>query len=102
MVEQIEHIPPELDVRTSAHFYSFRHRCIEIHVPRAVEDATASVAICVRRLCDEVGRVEPEVDRGVVKFAGSDLIGATRGAVVDAGLERTETLHASYRHPRGL
>src|SRR4029453_16534718 len=75
MVEQVEHIPPELDVRTSSQFYAFRQRGIEVHVSGAVEDAAARVSVRVRGRRDEVSRVEPEVDGRVVELAGPDPSG---------------------------
>src|SRR2546430_6030941 len=62
IVEQIERIPPKLDVRPARRRESLRQRRIEIHMARTVEDAAAAVAVSVCRRGNEVARVVPEID----------------------------------------
>src|SRR6185436_1740395 len=54
MVEQVEGVPAELDVRAADHGETLRQRGIEIDVTGPVENAAAAVAVGVRRRRREV------------------------------------------------
>jgi hypothetical protein len=85
MVEQVERVPPELDVGAAEDREPLRQRAVEIEVAWTVEDSAAAVAIRVGGRRDEVARVIPEIDRRIVELAGPDAVRPAGGAVVDAG-----------------
>ena len=74
MVEQVERIPPELGVRLTEEREALRERRVEVHVTGRVEDAPARVAVGVRWRGDEIRRIEPEIDGGIVQPPIADAV----------------------------
>ena len=97
VIEQVERVPPELDVALTGDGKALRERRIEVHVARPVENASATIAIGIRRRRREVSGVVREIHRRTIELARADAIRPAGRAVVDAVLhehgERTAGGH---------